>query len=108
MEHQHTPSVIEPDRPFRIHPAVWLIGAGLIAALVAIFVFKVAIGTVITYSFLGLMLVGHLFMHGSHGSHGGQGAHQQQRATPADTDTPDSQKSSESKDEQAGHSGGCH
>lgn len=34
MEHQHTPSTITPDRPFRIHPAVWLIAAGLIAALV--------------------------------------------------------------------------
>ena len=105
MEHQHTPSVIEPDRPFRIHPAVWLIAASLIAALVAIFVFKVAIGTVITYSFLGLMLIGHLFMHGSHG---GQGAHKQQRATPADADTPSSEKLSESKDEHTGQSGGCH
>ena len=103
MEHQHTPSVIEPDRPFRIHPAVWLITGGLIAALVAIFVFKVAMGTVITYAFIGLMLISHLFMHGSHGSHGGHG--QRRVASPnRDGATDDSQ----SNDQDAGHSGGCH
>ena len=100
MEHQHTPSTITPDRPFRIHPAVWLSAAGLIAALVAIFVFKVAIGTVLTYGFVGLMLISHLFMHGSHGGHGGHGG------APANKDgaTSDTQ----SKDGQAGNSGSCH
>ena len=34
------------DRPVRIPPIVWFLGIGLIAALVAIFVFNVAINTV--------------------------------------------------------------
>jgi len=49
MEHQHAPSTITPERPFRVHPVVWLIAAGIVAALVAIFIFKVEIGTVFTY-----------------------------------------------------------
>ncbi len=97
MEHQLTPSTITPDRPFRIHPAVWLIVAGIIAALAAIFVFKVAIGTVITYGFIGLMVLSHLFMHGAHGGHGGAPANK-------DGATSDTQ----SKDGQAGNSGSCH
>lgn len=103
MEHPHTPSTITPDRPFRIHPAVWLIAAGLIAALAAIFVFKVAVGTVITYGLVGLMILSHLFMHGGHGSHGGHGGH---GGAPANKDgaTSDTQ----SKDGQAGNSGSCH
>jgi hypothetical protein len=108
MEHQHTPSVIEPDRPLRISPAVWLIGVGLITALLAVFVFKVAAGTVITYSFIGLMLVSHLFMHGGHGSHGGH-SDQAQRQDPSSTvDGPARQSSTPSKDDPVGHSGGYH
>lgn len=88
---------MEPDRPYRIHPAIWLIAGGLIAALVAIFVFKVAVGTVITYSFIGLMLISHLFMHGGHSQRAG---------TPANRDgTADGPQS---RDEHNGHSGGCH
>lgn len=97
MEHPHTPSTITPDRPFRIHPAVWLIAAGIIAALAAIFVFKVAVGTVITYGLVGLMIISHLFMHGAHGGHGGAPANK-------DGATGDTQ----SKDGQAGNSGSCH
>jgi hypothetical protein len=52
---------------------VWLIAVGLVSALVALFVFKVALDTVLTYSFIGLMLFSHLFMHGGHGSHSGHG-----------------------------------
>ena len=103
MEHPHTPSTITPDRPFRIHPAVWLIAAGIIAALAAIFVFKVAVGTVITYGFIGLMLISHLFMHGGHGSHGGHGQH---GGAEAKKDGPAGDNQSDNK--QAGQSGGCH
>ena len=108
MEHPHTPSTITPDRPFRIHPAVWLIVAGLVAALAAIFVFKVAVGTVISYGFIGLMALSHLFMHGGHGSHGGHGAEPQGREAKANADGSASETPSESNDERAGHSGGCH
>jgi len=108
MEHQHPNSAITPDRPFRIPPAVWLIGAGFIAALVAVFVFKVAIGTVVTYSFIGLMLVSHLFMHGGHGSHGGHGDQDQRREPSANVDGPAREDSPASKDDRTGQSGGCH
>lgn len=97
MEHQHAPSTITPDRPVRVHPAVWLIAAGIVAALVAIFVFKVEIGTVFTYGVIGLMALSHLFMHGGHGGHGG---------APAKKDGVVSDR--QSKDGQAGHSGSCH
>ena len=103
MEHQQPNSVITPDRPFRIHPAVWLIAGGIIAALVAIFVFKVAISTVITYGFIGLMLISHIFMHGGHGSHGSQGGHDH-----APVNKGGEVDERQSNDEHAGHSGGCH
>ena len=108
MEHQHPNSAMTPDRPFRIPPAVWLIAAGLIAALVAVFVFKVAIGTVITYSFIGLMLISHLFMHGGHGSHGGHSEEAQRRGAPSNGDGSTRESSTTSKDDPTGQSGGCH
>ena len=40
------------DRPLRIPPIVWFLGLGLIAALIAIFVFNVALNTVAYYDFL--------------------------------------------------------
>lgn len=58
----------------RIPKAVWFLLAGLVVALVAIFVFKVAVGPVVSYGFLGLMMFSHFFMHGGHGSHGSHGA----------------------------------
>lgn len=103
MQHKHTNSAITPDRPLRIHPAVWVIGAGFIIALVAIFVFKVAIGTVITYAFIGLMLSSHLYMHGGHGSHGGHG---QPSNTLTNKDGAAGDK--QSNDEHTPQSGGCH
>ena len=59
------------DRPFRIPPIVWFLGLGLIAALVAIFIFNVAFSTVVYYGFIAVMIGSHFFMHGSHGGHGG-------------------------------------
>ena len=52
------------DRPVRVPPIVWFLGAGLIAALVAVFVFNVALNTVVYYGFIALMFGSHLFMHG--------------------------------------------
>ena len=57
------------DRPVRIPPIVWFLGLGLIAVLIAIFVFNVALNTVAYYGFFALMIGSHLFMHGSHGGH---------------------------------------
>lgn len=87
------------DRPTRIPPIVWFLGLGLIAALVAIFVFNVAVSTVAYYGFILLMVGSHLFMHGGHG-----GSRQHQHgpvSNAAVSDKPDTNKHS-------GHTGGCH
>ena len=87
------------DRPLRIPPIVWFLGLGLIAALVAIFVFNVALSTVAYFGFIALMVGSHLFMHGSHGGHGGSAGHQH---------GPASNAAESDKNEHAGHTGGCH
>ena len=89
------------DRPVRIPPIVWFLGLGLIAALIAIFVFNVALNTVAYYGFFTLMIGSHLFMHGSHGGHGGGNGQQSGTAlNPAEVD--------QDKNQHAEHSGGCH
>ena len=93
------PSVTETDRPMRIPPIVWFLGLSLIAALAAIFVFKVNLNTVASYGFIALMLGSHLFMHGSHGGHGSHAGHQ----SGVGDNAPEA-----NKNEHAGHSGGCH
>ena len=87
------------DRPSRIPRVGWVLGGGLIVALVAIFVFNVAVNTVVYYGFFALMMGSHFFMHGSHGGHGGPAGHQH-GATSDNADT--------NKHEHSGHSGGCH
>ncbi|MHB8776606.1 MAG: hypothetical protein ACYC6R_02440 [Anaerolineales bacterium] len=90
------------DRPIRIPLIAWFLGIGLIAALVAIFVFNVAINTVAYYGFFALMIGSHFFMHGSHAGHGGHTGNTGQQAGTA------SNPSEVDKNEHAGHSGGCH
>jgi hypothetical protein len=86
------------DRPIRIPPIAMFLGIGLIAAIVAIFFFNVALNTVAYYGFFALMIGSHFFMHGSHGGHGG---HQPGAASnPAEED--------KDKNEHTEHSGGCH
>ena len=87
------------DRLLRIPPIVWVLGIGLIAALVAIFVFNVAINTVVYYGFIVIMMGSHFFMHGSHGGHGGHAGAQHDSTSNNDTST---------KNEHGGHTGGCH
>jgi len=86
------------DRPVRIPPIVWFLGLGLIAALVAIFVFNVTFNTVAYYGFFALMFGSHFFMHGGHGRHTGQGSGAALNPAEANQD----------KNEHAGHSGSCH
>jgi high-affinity Fe2+/Pb2+ permease len=99
MEHHNTSLTSDTTSQVQIPTAVWVILAVVVAALIAIFVFKVAVGTVVTYGFLSLMLLSHLFMHGGHGSHG------------AHTNKANSQVGDNSTTDQdnthAGH-GGCH
>jgi hypothetical protein len=87
------------DRPFRIPPIVWVLGVGLAVALLAIFVFNVAVKTVVYYGFFALMMGSHFFMHGAHGGHGGHGGHQHGSTS----NNADSTKNENSK-----HTGGCH
>ncbi len=95
----HASSSKGSNRVFGIPTGVLVILSVVGAALIAIFVFKVAAGTAITYGFIGLMVFSHLFMHGGHGAHGGH------------TDQPNSQISGGTQTDQdkthTGH-GGCH
>ena len=99
---EHNSNVDIDDRPFRIPPIVWVLGIGLIVALAAIFVFNVAISTVVYYGFFALMIGSHFFMHGSHGGHGSHGnsAEHQHDTT--------SKTAQSNKNEHSGHTGGCH
>ena len=90
-------NITEHER--KIPPVVWLLGVGLLAAVIAILVFNVAVNTVVYYGFFALMMGSHFFMHGSHGGHGGPVGHQH-GATSNNADT--------NKHEHSGHSGGCH
>jgi hypothetical protein len=89
------------ERPLHIPPVVWFLGVGLVIALIAVFVFKVAVGTVAYYGLFAFMMGSHFFMHGSHGGHGGFVGHQHGPASSAAEDQPD-------KNERSGHNGGCH
>lgn len=84
------------DRPLRIPPIVWVLGGGLIAALVAIFVFNVAVNTVVYYGFIALMMGSYIFMHGSHSGHGGH-----QHSSTSNT-------AESNRNEHSRHTGGCH
>lgn len=90
---------------FRALPG-WIVGAGLLAALAAIFVFNVPVSTVVYYGFIILAIGGHFLMHGSHGGHDGHAGHGQTNNVSAKAD--DSDDSAQAKDKHAGHSGGCH
>lgn len=83
------------DRPTRVSPVVWTLGAGLVVALVAIFIFNISISTVAYYGFLAFMFGGHFFMHGSHGTHGNHAGRDQSGAE-------------SNQDEHTRHAGGCH
>lgn len=71
MNHINPSTSPEEDRKFPVKTL--LVAAVIIAAAVAILVFNVPIGTVLTYGFLGVMVFSHFFMHGGHGAHGGHG-----------------------------------
>ncbi len=103
MEHNPPTTV----RPVRTPPIAWILGVGLIVALVAIFVFNVPLSTVGYYALIAFFVGSHFFMHGSHGGHGGHTGHQQGTNAPANVDGPAGAAQSK-PDEHAGHSGGCH
>lgn len=103
MEH-NSPTT---DRLVRIPPIVWFLGLGLIVALVAIFVFKVPLGTVGYAAFIAFFIGSHFFMHGSHGGRGGHADHEQRTDASTNVDGPASAAQPKSA-ERTGHSGSCH
>ena len=86
------------NRPARIPPIIWVLGLGLIIALAAIFVFNVPLGTVGYYALFAFFIGSHFFMHGAHGGHGPRTMNANGPAGAAQSD----------KDQDSGHSGGCH
>jgi hypothetical protein len=101
LEHLHSTT---DDRPVRIPRAVWIVGGGLLIALVAIVIFKVPFSTVAYFGFIALMMGSHLFMHGGHGGHG---SHSQPNNPPANSiDT--AADTAQPEDQATRHSGGCH
>jgi len=64
-----------PTNKVQIQPLVLITVAGLLAALVAVFVFKVAVGQVINYGLIGAVILSHFWMHAGHAGHG---QHQEQ------------------------------
>lgn len=87
------------DRPVRIPRIVWFLGIGLVIALIAIFIFNVAVGTAAYYGLLAFMLGIHFFMHGSHAGHDSHTENQSGvELNSGDVKTNDHGR----------HSGGCH
>jgi hypothetical protein len=98
MEHNSTPT----QRTLQIPPIVWFLGIGMVIALIAIFIFNVAVSTVAYFGLFAFMIGSHFFMHGSHAGHGGQRSHAgHQPGIVSNLGDADN-------DEHAGHSGGCH
>lgn len=102
------------DGALRIPRIVWILGAGLVVALIALFVFDVPLGTVLSYGLIALAMGGHLFMHGSHGGHAGHDE-PAQSGTPQPGQTTDPLDANRvatgtrnSGDRDASHSRGCH
>ena len=81
----------------QIPGVVWFLGLGLVIALAAVLVFKVAIGTGVSYGLFTVMMGSHFFMYGAHG-HSASAEPTHPPATAARSDS----------DQAAGHAGGCH
>lgn len=65
-----------PQHQTNIPPMMWFLGIGLVIALIAIFVFNVAVSTVAFYGLFAFMIGSHFFMHGGHSGHGDPADHQ--------------------------------
>jgi hypothetical protein len=64
------PATRNPPRISRIAPIVWAALAVALVGAAAALLFRVPIDQVLSFSFLGLMIVVHVFMHaGGHGGH---------------------------------------
>lgn len=102
MNHNHFSEPYSAQRP-RIPILVWVATAGLVLALIAVFVFNIAWSTVGYFGLIAFFVGSHFFMHGGHGTHN---VHEPQSGSPAKAvDGPVDENQSESQ--HSGHSGGC-
>lgn len=90
------------ERLARIPRMVKIGGLVVVLSLVAIFVFNLAVSTVIGYAFFALLCGSHLFMHGAHG------AQPHQDHAPAGASTQGRPQMAASSGDHANHSKGCH
>lgn len=79
---------------------IWLIGAGLIVGLIAIFVFQYPVRSLGTLAFYGLFIGGHFLMHRGHSNHA---AHNEGAKEPGSSANQTWETADHSE-----HSGGCH
>ena len=123
MDHINPSTSPEESRKFPVK--LLLVALVILTAAAAILVFDVPVGTVVTYGFLGLMLFGHFFMHGSHSGHDHGATRSQQDSEHSHADQGTSQinahshidgsaeqgepeaKTEKDKDSHQGHSGCC-
>ena len=106
MEHTHETT---DDHPLRIPRWIWMIGGGLLIALIAVVVFKVPLNTVATIGFFVLMMGSHLLMHGGHGDHSQHANPAPNDANTASTlDANSTAVTTQTTDRPTRHSGGCH
>ena len=109
MEHTHSTT---EARSVRIPRVVWIVGGGLLIAVVAIVVFNVSLNAVAYIGFFALMMGSHLFMHGGHGGHSDHSQHGNSSPDAANTDNTSNTNSTvvttQSTDQHTRHSGGCH
>lgn len=85
MDHLHSSTSSDGFRKFPVKTV--LVAAAILAAVAAILVFNVPVTTVLTYGFLGIVLFGHFFMHGSHGGHDHGASRSQENSEHSHTDS---------------------
>jgi len=69
---------MSPSNRFRIPTWVLVAIDGISIALVAIFIFKVNPGLVLSYGLVAVMFLSHFFMHSGHGNHNDHQEHDNQ------------------------------
>jgi hypothetical protein len=94
---------LTPVNKFRMPIPGIIAIAGLLIALVAIFVFKVALALVLNYGFFAVMLLSHFWMHGSRGHNNNR----QENSTASNESNQLNTISVKNNDSQ-NHGHGCH
>lgn len=101
MEHNHT----DTNRRWHIPSVIWLVGVGLLVALLAVVFFNVPVSSVVTWSIFIVLMFGSHFLHGGHGNHDSR--HEQPNNPLSDTDNR-AYDTQPVKDNRTNHPRGCH